>query len=430
MLVLLPWLQVIGVYAWIPLSASSRGCSTGSPASPPAAVGPAAGLAGVGRRRPGCWSRRCGRVVPFGGFPWGRLAFAVEDTPRRPDVRLRRRSRHHVRGGPARHHARVGGAAASDVRPVRAVAGVALAAVAWPAWRSLLPWQTPRRRRRSAVAAVQGNVPGEGLEAFAERRAVLDNHVQATFGLAARIDAGHGAAARTWWCGRRTPPTSTPTPTPAPAPAIGDGRRGGRRAAADGRRRRRPGRPAAGSTGRSSGRPDRAARGSTTTRPTRCRSGSTSRCGRCSRRSSRPWTRSPATWSAAPARACCSVGPARAGVLMCFEVAYDGLVRDVVDGGADVIVVPTNNATYTGTGQIEQQFAMSRLRAIETGRYVVVASTNGISGIVAPGRPRGRSGRPAAAAGGAGAGRSAGHRPDPGDRARVPGPSGRCRRSR
>jgi apolipoprotein N-acyltransferase len=78
------------------------------------------------------------------------------------------------------------------------------------------------------------------------------------------------------------------------------------------------------------------------------------------------------------------VGRARAGALMCFEVAYDGLLRDVVRGGADVIVVPTNNATYTGTGQIEQQFAMSRLRAIETGRYVVVASTNGISGIVAP----------------------------------------------
>jgi apolipoprotein N-acyltransferase len=69
---------------------------------------------------------------------------------------------------------------------------------------------------------------------------------------------------------------------------------------------------------------------------------------------------------------------------MCFEVAYDGLLRDLVDGGADIIVVPTNNATYTGTGQIEQQFAMSRLRAIETGRTVVVASTNGISGVVAP----------------------------------------------
>jgi apolipoprotein N-acyltransferase len=78
------------------------------------------------------------------------------------------------------------------------------------------------------------------------------------------------------------------------------------------------------------------------------------------------------------------VGPTQAGVLMCFEVAYDGLLRGLVNDGADVIVVPTNNATYTGTGQIEQQFAMSRLRAIETGRYVVVASTNGISGIVAP----------------------------------------------
>jgi apolipoprotein N-acyltransferase len=78
------------------------------------------------------------------------------------------------------------------------------------------------------------------------------------------------------------------------------------------------------------------------------------------------------------------VGPARAGVLMCFEVAYDSMPHDLVRHGADLLVVPTNNATYTGTGQIEQQFAMSRLRAIETGRYVVVASTNGISGIVAP----------------------------------------------
>jgi apolipoprotein N-acyltransferase len=59
-------------------------------------------------------------------------------------------------------------------------------------------------------------------------------------------------------------------------------------------------------------------------------------------------------------------------------------VRDVVRGGADLVVVPTNNATYTGTGQIEQQFAISRLRAVETGRFVVVASTNGISGVVSP----------------------------------------------
>ncbi len=72
------------------------------------------------------------------------------------------------------------------------------------------------------------------------------------------------------------------------------------------------------------------------------------------------------------------------GDVICFEVAYDGLLRDVVRGGADLVVVQTNNATYMGTGQIEQQFAISRLRAIETNRSVVVAATNGVSGIVNP----------------------------------------------
>jgi apolipoprotein N-acyltransferase len=37
-----------------------------------------------------------------------------------------------------------------------------------------------------------------------------------------------------------------------------------------------------------------------------------------------------------------------------------------------------------GTGQVEQQFAIARLRAIETGRPVVVAATNGVSGVVNP----------------------------------------------
>ena len=72
------------------------------------------------------------------------------------------------------------------------------------------------------------------------------------------------------------------------------------------------------------------------------------------------------------------------GDVICFEVAYDELVRDVVQGGAQLVVVQTNNATYMGTGQVEQQFAISRLRAIETGRSVVVAATNGVSGVIDP----------------------------------------------
>jgi apolipoprotein N-acyltransferase len=47
-----------------------------------------------------------------------------------------------------------------------------------------------------------------------------------------------------------------------------------------------------------------------------------------------------------------------------------------------VLVVQTNNATYNGTHQPYQQMAMSRLRAVETGRDVLVASTSGISAVV------------------------------------------------
>ena len=78
------------------------------------------------------------------------------------------------------------------------------------------------------------------------------------------------------------------------------------------------------------------------------------------------------------------VGGARLGDLICFEVVYDGLVRDVVDGGAGMIVVQTNNATFGYTDESAQQLAMSRLRAVEFGRTVAIAATSGISAIVAP----------------------------------------------
>lgn len=78
------------------------------------------------------------------------------------------------------------------------------------------------------------------------------------------------------------------------------------------------------------------------------------------------------------------VGPARLGDVICFEVAYDGIVRDTVNAGARALVIQTNNATYGNTGQPEQQLAMSELRAVEHGRAIVTAATSGISAIVAP----------------------------------------------
>jgi apolipoprotein N-acyltransferase len=69
---------------------------------------------------------------------------------------------------------------------------------------------------------------------------------------------------------------------------------------------------------------------------------------------------------------------------ICFDIAYDDGLLDQVRDGAQLLVVQTSNALFIHTHQIEQQWAISRLRAIETGRYVVVAAINGISGVIAP----------------------------------------------
>jgi apolipoprotein N-acyltransferase len=78
------------------------------------------------------------------------------------------------------------------------------------------------------------------------------------------------------------------------------------------------------------------------------------------------------------------LGPAKVGVAICFEVAYDSLLRDSVDNGADLLVVQTNNATFGYTDEAAQQLAMSRLRAVEHGRAVAHISTVGISALIAP----------------------------------------------
>lgn len=55
-----------------------------------------------------------------------------------------------------------------------------------------------------------------------------------------------------------------------------------------------------------------------------------------------------------------------------------------VRGGAQILTTPTNNATFGFTDMTYQQLAMSRMRAVETDRAVVVAATSGVSAIVHP----------------------------------------------
>ena len=70
------------------------------------------------------------------------------------------------------------------------------------------------------------------------------------------------------------------------------------------------------------------------------------------------------------------------GDVICFEVAYANHIYNTINSGAQVITVQTNNATYGNTTQPEQQFAITRFRAIETQRAFLVASTSGISGLI------------------------------------------------
>jgi apolipoprotein N-acyltransferase len=81
------------------------------------------------------------------------------------------------------------------------------------------------------------------------------------------------------------------------------------------------------------------------------------------------------------------VGKIRLGDVICYEIGFDGLVSSEVKAGANLLAMQTNDATFELDGQrgeTLQQFAMARMRAIESDRTVVVASTTGVSAIIAP----------------------------------------------
>lgn len=71
------------------------------------------------------------------------------------------------------------------------------------------------------------------------------------------------------------------------------------------------------------------------------------------------------------------------GSVICYEILTDGLVRDTASS-SDLLVVHTNSATFSGSSEGLQQLAITRLRAIESGKFIVSVSTTGPSAIVNP----------------------------------------------
>jgi apolipoprotein N-acyltransferase len=70
------------------------------------------------------------------------------------------------------------------------------------------------------------------------------------------------------------------------------------------------------------------------------------------------------------------------GVMISWEVFFGGRARDAVVHGGQVLLNPTNGSSYTGGELQTQQIASSRLRALETGRWVVQVAPTGFSAFV------------------------------------------------
>ena len=71
-------------------------------------------------------------------------------------------------------------------------------------------------------------------------------------------------------------------------------------------------------------------------------------------------------------------------VVISWEVFFAGRANEGVERGATLLVNPTNGSSYTGTILQTQQIASSRLRALETGRWLVQVSPTGFSAFVSP----------------------------------------------
>lgn len=74
----------------------------------------------------------------------------------------------------------------------------------------------------------------------------------------------------------------------------------------------------------------------------------------------------------------------RVGLVTCYEAAFDWAVRSTVTDGAQLISVPSNNATFDRSEMTYQQLAMSRVRAVEHSRTVTVPVTSGVSAVIMP----------------------------------------------
>ncbi len=388
LLPLLVWSKVAGVDAWVILTISQSLLL--------AIIGPLSVLAQRRRFAPlwiaGAWmvEEAIRDRVPFGGFPWGRLAFSQSDSPLTALAAWG--------GAPLLSFAVAlgGGLLVVAVRGLRAssagpragfTAGAALAGLLAITFGPLLiPRPTAAQRGNAVVAAIQGDVPRTGLDALGQKRAVTRNHVAETERLAAEVKAGKVPAPDlVLWPENSSDLDPFKDATAAQlldtaSAAIGRPILVG--AVLDG-----PGTGHVRNTGLLWGPKGYLGQMYVKRHPVPFAEYLPGRA-IIQKIVTRYAHDQPNDFLAGKTAGLFTIqGPKqtyRLGDVICFEVAYDGLVRSVVEKGAQLIVVQTNNASFGRSGETYQQLAMGRIRAVEHGRTVVVAATSGLSAIISP----------------------------------------------
>ena len=69
---------------------------------------------------------------------------------------------------------------------------------------------------------------------------------------------------------------------------------------------------------------------------------------------------------------------------VCFDSIYESVILGSVRNGAEIIAISTNDSWFSDSAALYMHNSQSRLRAIETGRYVVRSANTGISSIIDP----------------------------------------------
>jgi apolipoprotein N-acyltransferase len=319
---------------------------------------------------------------PFSGMPWGRLAFGAVDTPAAHALAYVGMS------GLSFLLALIGFLLAWVVverdRSDRLVAGGVLIAVCLA---TALPALVPYRldgRGEATVAVVQGNVPGRGNDVLVDPRGITDNHVAATLDLADDVRSGDRPQPDfVMW------PENSTAIDPFEDQAINQGIKAAA-AAIDA--------PILVGAMVSGGErhvlnqgvvwdPETGAGERYTKRhpvaygeyiPFR------SMLGRIGLTEQGQLARIPRDMLSGTREQPLDLAGIEVADGICFDVAYDDGFHAQIRNGAEMLAVQTSNARFIFTDQIEQQFAITRLRAMEAGKYLAVASTNGRTGVISP----------------------------------------------